>query len=219
MKHFDAVLFDFGHTLFNTKPSQVCTVEFQKACAREVDEAAFAETWAEIRERSREPSEIAKGRDLSAVAHRRLWLELLAPLDELAADLAEFTYDLQCSAQGWEPYPDAQLVLAELCGRGIRVGVVSDCGWDIRDVFKYYALDAFITSFDLSYEHGICKPSAELFEAACSHLSVEPNRALMVGDSWLTDGGAAAIGVMTLILPARDRAISPALSRVLDLAY
>jgi len=41
----------------------------------------------------------------------------------------------------------------------------------------------------------------------------------MVGDSWLTDGGAAAIGIMTLILPARDRAISPALSRVLDLAY
>jgi FMN phosphatase YigB (HAD superfamily) len=39
----------------------------------------------------------------------------------------------------------------------------------------------------------------------------------MVGDSWLTDGGAAAIGVMTIILPARDRAKLPALERVLDL--
>jgi len=43
-------------------------------------------------------------------------------------------------------------------------------------------------------------------------------RALMVGGSWLTDGGAAAIGVMTLILPARGTATSPALSRMLDLA-
>ncbi len=94
---------------------------------------------------------------------------------------------------------------------------MSDCGWDIRDVFKEDELDELITSFDLSYEHGICKPSAEIFESACSHLSVSPDRALMVGDSWLTDGGAAAIGVMTLILPARDRVRSPALSQVLDL--
>jgi putative hydrolase of the HAD superfamily len=219
VRTFDGVLFDFGHTLFNTKPARVCTADFRKACARDIDEAAFAQTWAAIRERSRQPAEIAKGRDLSAAAHRRLWLELLAPLDELAPDLAEFTYELECSPRGWEPYPDTRLVLSELGRRGIRVGIVSDCGWDIRDVFKEYGLDGFITSYDLSYEHGICKPSAEIFEAACGHLSVGPDQALMVGDNWLADGGAAAIGVMTLILPARDRVSSPALSQVLDLAY
>jgi HAD superfamily hydrolase (TIGR01549 family) len=217
MKGFDAVLFDFGHTLFNTKPAQACRVEFQKATARDVDPTVFAQIWAAIRERSREPEEIAKGRDLSAAAHRRLWLELLTPLDQLAPNLAEFTYALECSARGWEPYPDTRQVLIELRRRGIRVGVVSDCGWDIRDVFKQYGLDEFITSFDLSYEHGISKPSPEIFESACSHLSVSPDRALMVGDSWLTDGGAAAIGIMTLILPERDRVRSPALSQVLDL--
>ena len=219
MRSFDAVLFDFGHTLFNTKPAQVCTAEFRKAFDVDVDDAAFARTWEVIRERSRQPAEIAKGRDLSAKAHRRHWLELLAPLDELAPDLAEFVYSVESSARGWEPYPDTRLVLSELRRREIRVGVVSDCGWDIRDVFKEYGLDEFIRSFELSYEHGICKPAVEIFEAACSHLAVGPDRALMVGDSWLTDGGAAALGVMTVILPARDRAKFPALERVLDLVY
>ena len=33
----------------------------------------------------------------------------------------------------------------------------------------------------------------------------------------MTDGGAAAIGIATFILPARDRTASPALSPVLEL--
>ena len=128
MKRFDAVLFDFGHTLFNTKPAQACRVEFRKAAAKDIDPTAFAQIWAAIRERSREAEEIAKGRDLSAAAHRRLWLELLAPLDQLAPDLAEFTYALECSPRGWEPYPDTRQVLTELRRRGIHTGIVSDCG-------------------------------------------------------------------------------------------
>ena len=42
-------------------------------------------------------------------------------------------------------------------------------------------------------------------------------RTLMVGDSWLTDGGAAALGITVLILPARNRTAEPALTSVLDL--
>jgi GNAT superfamily N-acetyltransferase len=33
-------------------------------------------------------------------------------------------------------------VLAEFCRREIRVGVVCDCGWEIRDVFKAYELSS-----------------------------------------------------------------------------
>jgi hypothetical protein len=39
----------------------------------------------------------------------------------------------------------------------------------------------------------------------------------MVGDGWLTDGGAAALGITTIILPASDRAASPALHHVLNI--
>ncbi len=217
MRTFDAVLFDFGDTLFNSKSAQACAAEFRNVRSEELDETRLVGVWASIRRHSREPAEIAKGRDLSAAAHRRCWLELLAPLDDLASGLAEFAYELQASPRGWEPYPDTRDVLVELARRDIPVGVVSDCGWDIRYVFGKHGLDHLVTSFELSFEHGICKPAGEIFTAACSHLFVDPSRALMVGDSWLTDGGASDVGIMTLILPERDRAALPALSRVLDL--
>jgi HAD superfamily hydrolase (TIGR01509 family) len=217
MRAFDGVLFDFGHTLFDTVPADVCTAEFGTASGTDVDPGALAATWDEIRERSRQPEALAKGRDLSAEAHRRCWLELLTPLDDLASGLAEFVYGLECSSRGWRPYPDAAGVLAELRRRGIPVGVVSDCGWDIRAVFAVHQLSGCVDAFVLSYERGACKPDPRLFEAACSELRVETGRALMVGDHPRNDGGAAALGITTLILPARDRTAFPALAPVLDL--
>jgi FMN phosphatase YigB (HAD superfamily) len=217
MGAFDAVLFDFGHTLFDTVAPEACMAQFRDASGIDVDPAVFASEWETIRQRSRQPAELAKGRDLSADAHQRLWLELLAPLDRLAAGLAEFVYGYECSPKGWRPYPDTSTVLAELHRREIPVGVVSDCGWDIREVFAAYELQELVGSFDLSYEHGVCKPDRRLFESACATLGVEPARTLMVGDSWLTDGGAAAIGITALILPARDRTARPALASAIAL--
>lgn len=217
MKPFGAVLFDFGHTLFDTIPAGVCTAAFETDSGHHVDAAAFDDVWVAVRLRSREPDELAKGRDVSAEAHRRCWLDLLAPLDNLAPGLARFTYGFESSARGWQPYPDTRGVLTELRARGIPVGVVSDCGWDIRAVFEAHELHTLIDTFDLSYEHGICKPDARIFNSACAQLGVEPADTLMVGDSWLTDGGAATVGIATLILPARDRTESPALAPVLGL--
>jgi HAD superfamily hydrolase (TIGR01509 family) len=217
VRAFDGVLFDFGHTLFTNRSARECTTEFRQASGQDVDPNAYASTWAEIRERSRQPAELAKGRDLNPVLHRQCWLALLAPLDQLGAGLAEFTYKLEASPAGWEPYPDAVPVLTELRRRGVRIGIVSDCGWDIRAVFKLHGLDELVDSYDLSFEHGVCKPAAQIFASACAQISVEPNRALMVGDTPSADGGAAALGIVTLILPARDRVKSPALSHVLDL--
>jgi len=214
---FAGVLFDFGHTLFDSTSADEYVAQFGMASGQRIDPADFAATWANIRERSRQPDELAKGRDLSADAHRRCWLDLLAPLDELATGLARFAYEYECSSKGWRPYPDAKKVLEVLREREIPVGVVSDCGWDIRDVFLAHRLEELVDSFDLSYEHGICKPARQLFASACSKLHIDPSRTLMVGDSWLTDGGAAALGITTLILPARDRTEFPALSPILDL--
>jgi len=217
MGAFDGVLFDFGHTLFDTIAPDAFVAQFRDTARIDLDPAVFASEWETIRQRSRQPDELAKGRDLSAEGHRRCWLELLAPLDRLAPGLAEFVYGFECSAKGWRPYPDTATVLAELRRRGLPVGIVSDCGWDIRAVFAAYDLHDLAGSFDLSYEHGACKPDRRLFESACAQLGIEPARTLMVGDSWLTDGGAAAIGITALILPARDRTALPALGSVLEL--
>jgi len=217
MGAFDAVLFDFGHTLFDSIAPDACVAQFRDASGVDVDPVAFASVSATIRHRARQPEELAKGRDLSADAHERCWLELFAPLDGLAPGLAEFVYGCESSPKGWRPYPDTGTVLAELHRRRIPIGVVSDCGWDIREVFAAHGLHERVSSFDLSYEHRACKPDRRLFESACAQLGVEPARTLMVGDNWLTDGGAAGIGITTLILPARDRTAFPALASVIDL--
>lgn len=217
MGRFDGILFDFGHTLFNSRSASACAAEFRTVNGGDLDEVAFASTWSEIRERSRSADELAKGRDLSAEAHRECWLALLRPLDSLAEGLATFIYEMESSARGWEPYPDAAHVLQVVSELGLPIGIVSDCGWDIRAPFAKHGLDGYVTSFELSYEHGRCKPAPELFLAACSNLDIAPSRALMVGDSWLTDGGAAGAGLTALVLPERDRAAFPALDMVLDL--
>jgi putative hydrolase of the HAD superfamily len=219
MRTFDGVLFDFGHTLFDAIAPEACIAQFRAESGVDVDPVVFASEWEIIRQRARQPDELAKGRDLSAAGHRRCWLELLAPLDDLASGLAEFMYGCESTPKGWRPYPDTRGVLAELHRREIPVGVVSDCGWDIRELFTAYEVQELVGSFDLSYEHGVAKPDRRLFESACAQLGVEAARTLMVGDNWLTDGGAAAIGITTLILPARDRTAFPALASVLELRW
>nr|WP_275041558.1 HAD hydrolase-like protein [Nocardiopsis chromatogenes] len=53
----------------------------------------------------------------------------------------------------------------------------------------------------MSCEHGAEKPDPRLFEAAPGMVDAHPDEALMVGDRHTRDGGAAASGITTLILP------------------
>lgn len=217
VKRFEAVLFDFGHTLFDTIDPLETVELFRESSGTVVGPESFVPAWRSVRERARAPDELAKGRDLSAAAHRACWLSLLSPLDDLAPGLAAFVYELETSARGWRPYPDTREVLGHLSTQRVPVGVVSDCGSDIRSIFRAHDLDRFIGAYSLSLEVGACKPGPRPFLGACHALGARPERCLMVGDNWLTDGGAASLGIETLILPQRDRTGEPALSSVLAL--
>lgn len=99
------------------------------------------------------------------------------------------------------PYPDAPEVLRELKARGCRIAVVSDIHYDLRPHFKHHGLDGFIDAWALSYEHGWVKPEPEAFLTALRMLALGAGEALMVGDRDSRDGGAAAVGIPTLLLP------------------
>jgi len=196
-----AVLFDFGHTLFDT-PSSVDLVVAEAALRGvALDRGVIESTWLGVRERSRGAEEMAKGRDLSPLAHRRCWLDLFAPFDDVAPGLAEALYAHETSPAGWVPYPDAPFVVEALAGRGVAMGVVSDTGWDIRPVFEHHGLARHMGVFVLSGEHGVTKPATRLFELACSALDAAPATTLMVGDNHRTDGGAIESGLQALLLP------------------
>ncbi|MCU1428352.1 MAG: hydrolase [Actinomycetia bacterium] len=201
---YRAVLFDFGHTLFDNVDPAEHTRTFEAATGVRVDTAELASVWAQIRRQSFLPEELAKQRDLSAELHRSCWMELLAPLDVLAIGLAAHVYEGESSPRGWRPYPDTHDVLAGLAARNVPIGVVSDTGWDIRGVFVEYGLDKFVGTYVMSYEHGATKPAPALFLSACDALRVAPRDTLMVGDNHLTDGGAAVAGLGALVLAHVD---------------
>ena len=101
--------------------------------------------------------------------------------------------------ENFELYEDTLPVLADLRARGIRIGLVSNSARDVREFARHHALeiDAGISSL----HHGKAKPHASIFRAVLELLGVEPERALMVGDSVDDDiGGARAIGMHAVLL-------------------
>lgn len=216
MPTLEAVLFDFGDTLFGRTGAHQAIVQAAAGLGAQVDEATARQLWAEIQARARTPEELARGRDLSPEAHRACWTTLYSRLDDVTPGLGEALYEREIHPLGWEPFPDTEEVLGALFSAGVPVGVVSDTGWDIRPVFAARALDQLVDVFCLSCEHGVAKPAPRLFEAACDELGAEPTATLMVGDNPLTDGGAVEVGMTAYILPpatdSQDRGLSAVLT-------
>ena len=52
-----------------------------------------------------------------------------------------------------------------------------------------------------SFKIGAVKPEAAAFEYAMATVGAQPETTLMVGDNLTADGGGAALGIRTLILP------------------
>lgn len=133
-------------------------------------------------------------RDESAEIHREAYTGLARQVALPDPGLYDALYERHRTPAAWEPYPDAAEVLGALHDSGIRIGVVSNIGWDLRPVFRAHGLDPLIDTYVLSYEHGVQKPDSRLFHIACTNLGLDPADVVMVGDDRNADGGAAALG-------------------------
>ncbi|MGN9778871.1 HAD family hydrolase [Micromonospora sp. H33] len=224
----DGVLFDFHGTLAQVEDARAWVIAAASACGVTLDRVratgladrlltagraggprparvppALAELWAD--------------RDLYPHAHRGAYTGLAATVDAGIDGLAEALYERLLVPEGWVPYPDTAPTLAALRAAGVRVGVVSNIGFDIRPLFDAWGLTDLVDAFVLSYEVGRCKPDPGIFLRACGMLGVDPERALMVGDT-PADAGAVAAGCAVLVLPAADAGRHNGLGAVLDLA-
>jgi HAD superfamily hydrolase (TIGR01509 family) len=154
-------------------------------------------------ERAAMEADIERGfltEDCSAELHREhnlKWFER-AGLDE---DLATALYELDFDSAHHPFYLDVPFFLEGLRERGAAVAVVSDIHFDLRPEFKKAGLDRCVDAFVLSFEHGVQKPDQEMFQLALDQLGIDPREAVMFGDRASRDGGAASIGVATVILP------------------
>ncbi|WP_262699486.1 MULTISPECIES: HAD family hydrolase [Streptomyces] len=213
------MLFDFSNTIFQMIDLDAWLRRVGAACDRleVLDEpGAVAEISDQLRAAFRLPSVVAlqEGRDLSSALHRRAMRGWWERVDFLRGE-EEAAYRELTAPDAWVPYPDTEPILRALRKSGLRVGIVSDFAWDLRIHLAHHELDALIDTCVISYEQGREKPDPQLFLKACADLGVNPRAALMVGDNPVRDGGAAACGLRTYILPSEHRTGERGLADVL----
>ena len=216
-----AVLLDFSNTLFQMIDLETWLRRVGTAIGRLAaleKPGAVAEISDRLRAAFRLPSVAAlqEGRDLSSDQHRRAMWGWWQQVDFLRG-AEEAAYRELTAPDAWVPYPDTEPVLRALRDRGLRIAVVSDFAWDLRTHLVHHGLDALIDTCVISYEQGREKPDPQLFLKACADLGVDPRATLMVGDNPVRDGGAAACGLRTYILPAEHRTGERGLTDVLRL--
>lgn len=137
-------------------------------------------------------------RDLSVDRHWQVFQQL-AQIGEVPGDLVRPLWESMLDH--WLPYDETRDVLSGLRARGVRIGVLSNTGLDLRPTLQRDGLDVLVDSVTQSWQVGAVKPDPRIFEAALATLDARPLNTLMVGDSWAEDGGAGALGVRVLILP------------------
>ncbi len=138
--------------------------------------------------------------DTSAERHREHnlgWFRR-AHLDE---ELAVGLYELNSDSVNHSFYVDVALFLDDLRDWGTAVAVVSDIHFDLRPEFEAADLDRHIDTYVLSFEQGVQKPDPRIFQLALDRLGVKPSAAVIFGDRARRDGGAAALGIVTVIQP------------------
>ncbi len=214
---FDAVLFDYKGTIFNDEPDAAWIRAAGASIGRTLtnDEvAAILERTEQVLATRPDISAAIDRCDISFDVHREANLAWLRACD-IDEELAIAIWARDGHPDASFPYADAAAVLAALHSAGIRIAVVSDIHYDIRDHFVRHDLDRHIDAYVLSFNFGIQKPDAEMFTRALDAIGVAPDRALMVGDRASHDGVAADYGIASYVLAGPTHA-GDAGSRGLD---
>ncbi|MEU9207883.1 HAD-IA family hydrolase [Streptomyces sp. NPDC048415] len=217
----EAVLFDFSNTIFQMIDLGAWLRRVGEASGRLAlldEQGGVSGISRQLREAFRLPGVVAlqEGRDLSSERHRlamRGWWEHV----DFLRGAEEEAYRQLTAPDAWVPYSDTGPTLRALRDRGLRIGIVSDFAWDLRTHLAHHGLDDLIDGCVISYEQAREKPDPQLFLKACADLGADPRATLMVGDNPVRDGGAAACGLRTYLLPSESRTGDRGLADVLRL--
>jgi len=107
-------------------------------------------------------------------------------------------------AHHFEIYDDALPTLQAVRDRGLKIGMLSNSARDLDVFVRHHGLiaDAVLTSG----AHGKTKPHATIFKRILELLDVEPDEALMVGDTIEDDvEGARSVGMRAVLLDREGR--------------
>lgn len=208
-----AVLFDFAGTLFDDTAvlTPAGLVECVRARGGRLGLEQAADVIGQVLGYADAPdrADAKVGSDLSADAHRRTWTRLIAESGPWPEPIVDGFYDRLTDNGAWRPYPDVGSVLATLAGRGVRLGLVSNIGWDIRPALARSELLHRFDAVILSCEVGLAKPDERIFRLACDRMGIRPAETLFVGDDPVKDGAAVRAGLAAYVLPSERAAARP----------
>ena len=191
----EVVFFDVGHTLIYPSPSvgQVYAEAMREAgleCSADEAEKAFVDAWKEQRRRhgSQKPAYGSTDEDA-----RNWWRKVVKlsvkPFGEPEdfQDLFERLWHYFANPDAWSVYDDVHPALDRLENMGVRRALISN--WDSRlaHILKELGLWVHFESRIISSHEGIEKPNPAIFQSALSAMSVAPENAMHVGDSYDED--------------------------------
>jgi putative hydrolase of the HAD superfamily len=203
----DAVLFDWGDTLFHFAWDESLVEAGWEAGLAALDREGLPgpdDTATRFRERYL-PLLWIPG-SLDEIEYPAMVRELLDGFGvELSDDdLSRF---LEAEHAAWEPArqlgDSTHALLDSLRERGLKTGLVSnafDPGWLLRNDLERMGLAERLDTAVFSSEVGKRKPHPAIFEAALERLGVEPERALFVGDRSFEDVRGGKEAGMTTVL-------------------
>jgi HAD superfamily hydrolase (TIGR01509 family) len=202
MTGYRAVLFDWRLTLAHYPDPKWWIKRALISIGRRDDDDVINATFASVGEAMTQPAyvEALSSIDCSSELHRSALLRTFrtAGLDD---DFAKALYELDFDPASHPIYPDVPDVLRAIRACDVKTVLVSNIHFDLRSELTVHGIGDLFDAYVLSFEQGFQKPDPRMFQLALAAVSVKPEAALMVGDSPVEDGAAAAVGIATLLLP------------------
>jgi HAD superfamily hydrolase (TIGR01549 family) len=224
----EAVLFDFHGTIAQVEDAvdwvlaaaRECGTNLDRLLATSIADRLVTAGRAGGPRPDRVPPHLAEvfaSRDLFPEAHRAAYTGLAATVQTSVDGLADALYERLLRPEGWRAYADTVDTMQALYAAAVPIAVVSNIGFDIRELCDALGFARYVSAWALSYEVGRCKPDPAIFRHACRSLGVDPYAALMVGDT-PADAAAVDAGCRALVLPSNLPGTINGLSAVLSLA-
>ncbi|GAG54737.1 unnamed protein product [marine sediment metagenome] len=99
------------------------------------------------------------------------------------------------------PREDAIETLKQLKKIGFKIGLISDCTFEVPQIWNTTTLSQYFDNVIFSCSVGIVKPDPRIYHLACKNLKVKPKNCLYIGDGGSRElSGALHIGMFPILI-------------------
>jgi len=194
-----AIFFDAGHTLLYPKVSVGAVYadiarQFGVISSADQLDDGFRSAWKQMKIAAADEPQRDDKQWWKKVVHCS-WSGF-GPLEQLPFDdYFEIVYSEFARPERWSVYPDVRKILAWICDRNIRCGIISNWDERLRPVLVGHSLLEYFDPIIISAEQGESKPSPKIFRIAESQTGAGVDSYWLVGDDIECDQcGAESVG-------------------------